>query len=267
MHKEFNTMNEQEQMEFFYDILDASLPRLGPGDDVSTRKALSTIIDTRSESCDSLDPRKLRILDLGCGNGAQTMDLAANTEGTILALDNHKPYLQELKRRAVALGVETQIQVCLGDMQNLELDKGSFDVVWCEGALYIMGFNTGLDACFDLLVPGGSLAVTELCWLRPDVPQECRAFFETGYPAMVDVETNLNEIRDCGFKLLDCFVLPESAWLESYYAPLELRLQGFRGVYEDCPEKLEYVECVQSEIDLYRRYSSYYGYVFFVMQR
>ena len=260
-------MNEREQMEFLHDIMDASMPRLGPGDDVSTRKALNTIIDTLSEGGDSLDTRNLRILDLGCGNGAQTMELAADTEGTILALDNHQPYLDELKRRAVALGVEKKIRACPGDMRNLELNKGSFDVVWCEGALFIMGFNNGLEACFDLLVPGGSLAVTELCWLRPDAPRECRVFFETGYPAMVDVETNLDVIRDSGFRLLDHFVLPESAWWGSYYTPLERRLPEFRDIYGDCTEKLEFVEFVQSEIDLYRTCSTYYGNVFFVMQR
>jgi SAM-dependent methyltransferase len=237
-------MNEQEQMEFFYDIFDANLPRLGPGDDASTRKALDTIIEARSEGRGFLSTWKPRILDLGCGNGAQTMELAANTEGTILALDNHEPYLEELERRAVALGVEKKIHVCLGDMQNLELEKGPFDVV-----------------------SGGSLAVTELCWLRPDVPEECRAFFESEYPSMVDAETNLDSIKDCGYYVLDHFVLPESAWWESYYTPLEGRLQVFRESYAGCPEKLEYVEFVQSEIDMYQRYSSYYGYVFFIMQR
>ncbi len=57
------------------------------------------------------------------------MVLAANTEGTILAMDNHQPYLEELKRRAVARGFEKKIQACLGDMRNLELDQGSFDMV------------------------------------------------------------------------------------------------------------------------------------------
>ena len=33
------------------------------------------------------------------------------------------------------------------------------------------------------------------------------------------------------------------------------------------PKKLEVVEFVQMEIDLYRKYSSYYGYVFYLMQK
>ena len=40
-----------------------------------------------------------RILDIGCGNGAQTLCLAATLGGRITAVDNHQPYLDELERR------------------------------------------------------------------------------------------------------------------------------------------------------------------------
>jgi len=37
-------MNQQEQMAFFYELFDAKLPRLGPGDDFSTKKALDMLL-------------------------------------------------------------------------------------------------------------------------------------------------------------------------------------------------------------------------------
>ena len=62
-----------------------TLPRAGPGDDASTAKAYGM--------CDGL-PAKPRILDIGCGPGAQTLALARLSEGTILALDL-MPHLQK----------------------------------------------------------------------------------------------------------------------------------------------------------------------------
>jgi SAM-dependent methyltransferase len=261
-------MND-EQMQFFYEIFDPSLPRLGPGDDASTAKALGEVLSAvhHREVSPNPTPAELRILDLGCGTGAQTIQLAKHTDGTILAVDNHQPYLDELRRRAEAEGVSGRIKTWLRDMGALDLDEESFDVIWSEGALYCMGFREGLAACHRLLVPNGCLAVTELCWLKPSPPAECHEFFMAGYPPMADVEANLAAIRACGFTILDHFILPGLAWWDPYYGPLELRLQGFRERYAQDPQRLEVVELIQKEIDIRRRYADYYGYVFYVMRR
>ena len=259
-------MNDNEQMEFFYEIFDASLPRLGPGDDQSTRQALDMLLSTRHNLADDSRSVKLRVIAIGCGNGAQTIQLAKQIDGTILAVDNYQPYLNELQCRAEAEGVSDRIQPYLKDMHDLGLYEGSFDLVWSEGALYIMGFNEGLAVCRSLLVPGGLLAASELCWLRPDPPTECRQYFLNEYPVMMDIDSNVSMIKNCGYDLLAHFTLPESAWKESYYRPLGNRLQSLRNKYVTDLERIKMIDSVQMEIDFYRKYSDYYGYVFFLMQ-
>ena len=260
-------MDQQEQMQFFFEIFDSSLPRLGPGDDASTKKALNLLLSAKSRSNVAADFARLKILDIGCGNGAQTIALAKNIDGTIVAVDNHQPYLTELQHRAEAEGVSGKIQPCLRDMCNLDLEKGSFDLIWSEGALYNMGFREGLAVCRQLLAPGGLLAVSELSWLQSDPPEECRQFFANEYPAMVDIDANLAIIKSCGYDLLGHFALPESAWLDTYYAPLEHRLQSFLKEYVAEPERMEIIDSIQREIEIYRRYSRYYGYEFYLMQQ
>ncbi|MBI5251010.1 MAG: class I SAM-dependent methyltransferase [Desulfomonile tiedjei] len=260
-------MDPKEQMQFFHEMFDSSLPRLGPGDHASTRKAMDIWLSAMPRREGGPNPTKLRILDLGCGNGTQTIQLANHLDGTILAVDNHQPYLDELKRRAEAAGVSEKIRTYLRDMCDLGLEDGSFDLIWSEGAIFVMGFRKGLETCHGLLAAGGGLALSELVWLRPDPPAECRQYFADVYPVIVDNDTNLATIRDCGFEVLGHFSPPESAWLECCYAPMEDRLQSLEKMYALDPERMKMIESIHMEIENYRKYSSYYGYMFYIMQR
>jgi len=197
-------MDQQELMEFFYEIFDASLPRLGPGDDASTLKALKELYSTKPRLKDDIASSKIRVLDIGCGNGPQTLQLAKHLECEILAVDNHQPFLDELNRRAEAAGLSKQITTRLKDMSDLTQDDGLFDLIWSEGALNLMGFSEGvlnpngfrdgLVLCNSLLRPNGFLAVSELCWFQHNPPSECREFWREAYPFMARVDDNLSVI-------------------------------------------------------------------------
>ncbi len=67
--------------------LHKDLPREGPGDEASTLKAFAMMEGL---------PSNPRILDVGCGPGMQTIDLARHTGASILAVDTHQPFLDEL---------------------------------------------------------------------------------------------------------------------------------------------------------------------------
>jgi cyclopropane fatty-acyl-phospholipid synthase-like methyltransferase len=255
-------VDHHENMDFLYELFDASLPRLGPGNSQSTKQALDALF-----SAGLRDTPKLKILDIGCGNGAQTLQLAKHLSGAILAVDNHQPFLDELQRRAEAAGVSGKIRTYLKNMAELGVEEGSFDLIWSEGALYSMGFQEGLAMCRSLLVPGGFMAASELTWFRPDPPAECREFFADAYPPMTDTDTNVANIKQCGYDVVGHFVLPETAWLESFYNPFEDRLQLLREQYATNPERLKLIDSAQVEVEQYRKYSSYYGYGFYLMQR
>jgi cyclopropane fatty-acyl-phospholipid synthase-like methyltransferase len=73
------------------------------------------------------------VLDLGRGNGAQTLELARHIKSGILAVDIHQPYLDELERRARAQGLAERIKTRNQDMAELEPQDGPFDLIWAEG--------------------------------------------------------------------------------------------------------------------------------------
>ncbi|MEA5512821.1 hypothetical protein [Nodularia sp. UHCC 0506] len=82
-----------------------------------------------------------------------------------------------------------------------------------------------------------------------------------------DDSESLKIIQNSGYKIINYFVLPKSAWWNHYYQPLEEKLQGLRKRYQDDTEALEVINMEQSEIDLYRKYSEYYSYVFYIVQK
>lgn len=242
--------------EIFYDIFN-DLPRQGPGDKQSTRKAIN-LIETNN-----LHPR---ILDIGCGTGMQTFELAHQIGGEIFAVDNNDAYLNELTQRASKFGYTDNIQVLNENMNNLPFPEKYFDLIWAEGSIYIMGFGSGLKYLQTFLKKNGYIAATEISWLRDEQPQTLKDFWRQEYAEMHTVEENEAMIRECGYHLVESFVLPSSAWWDNFYNPLEKRLRQMRIKYLDNDQALELVEFVQLEIDLYRKYPDFYGYVFYIMQ-
>lgn len=250
-------MSASKFWSYFYEIYEA-IPRQGPGERASTERALRLLPSLMREH---------RILDIGCGAGAQTIDLARATEAQIVAVDNHEPFISRLAKRAAELGLAGRITAKGGDMNDLRFPDGSFDVIWCEGAIFIIGFAKGLTSWRRLLTLGGHMVVSELCWLRADPPAELEAFFKAEGADIGDMDARRKDIAESGYRLIGDFVLPAVGWWENYYVPLGATIERFRVTHAGDQEALDVAARSQHEIDLYRRYAEYFGYGFFIMQR
>ncbi|HKJ61560.1 MAG TPA: class I SAM-dependent methyltransferase [Hyphomicrobiales bacterium] len=247
-------MPDSREIEIFFDI-HSSLPQEGPGSFESTKQALDIA---------GTFPERVEILDVACGPGRQTMDLARLLPSAIItALDNHAPFLRDVRRKTTDAGVFNRVTAVEGDMNDLPAEPESVDLIWCEGAAYIMGLRNALESWKPFLKPGGRIALTEPVWLRPDPPAETVESFAE-YPTMRDPQGCREIVTACGYKLLGDFVLPEQDWL-NYYEPMELRVAELRGKYADDPVGAVMLDKAQAEIDDYRRNSSWYGYMFLVM--
>ncbi len=242
-------------MDVFFAI-HQGLPQEAPGSEASTIRALSLVPRL---------PARPKVLDVGCGPGRQTLILAQETGGEITAVDNHQPYLDELLARAEKQGLDERIITECCSMDDMRFDDVSFDLVWVEGSIYIMGYQEGLTSWKRFLRREGSMAVTELSWLVDSPPEEVKEFFREAYPSMQTVSRNMELIRESGYSLIDTFTLPESAWWDGYYGPMEKRISELREKHSPEPAILEVLDGEQKEIDLYRRYSDTYSYVFYVM--
>ena len=234
------------------------LPRLGPGGAEYTKKAYSLLGDL---------PENPAILDIGCGNGAQTLALASLSSGNVCAMDIHRPYLSELSVRAELEGLGDRIHPIAASMDALPICRKFVDLVWSEGAVYFMGFREGLDYWKGFVREGGYIAVTELSWFTTDPSGEAAAFFEAEYPAMKTVEQNREIIQSLGLEDAGAFSLPDSAWWDEYYLPLGTRVEAMKQEYAGDGEAMAILDMASTEIEIFRKYSREYGYEFYLMRK
>ena len=244
-------------MDFLYEIF-SNLPRQGPGDNESTRKAFGFLTDL---------PPQPSILDVGCGSGMQTLELARLIDGKIFALDNHQPFLDALNQNAHDSGLDKKITTLNQSMLTMNFDVKTFDIIWSEGAAYIYGIEKTLQDWKKFLKKSGYFVFSEICWLKETIPQELSAFFTREYPAMKSIEDNIKMIQSSVYELIAHFKLPEVSWWTNYYTPLEQNLAKLKKKYRNDKERINQLEEVSLEINMFRKYSTYYSYVFFITKK
>jgi SAM-dependent methyltransferase len=69
------------------------------------------------------------VLDVGCGSGLVTRDIARLTKGTVVGMDG-SAYLLAVARQI--LGNHQNVILCLGDAQKLPFPENTFDLVTCN---------------------------------------------------------------------------------------------------------------------------------------
>jgi ubiquinone/menaquinone biosynthesis C-methylase UbiE len=208
-----------------------------------------------------------RILDVGCGQGGPTLELARLSGGQVTGLDIDQSALHELARRADEQGLSEHVQVVHGSMFDLEFAEGSFDVIWAEGSMHILGFERALGEWRRFIRPRGFLVVHEMAWLRPNPPSEIMNCWQLAYPGIRIASKYVEQVLDHGYDLIGHFVLPEDFWLADYYLPMVARIRELRRKHSEDQAAQKTLDTEQRAADLYRKYSKWYGSVFLVMQK
>lgn len=239
------------------------LPRQGPGSRADTEAALNLLPALK---------KRTSILDLGCGTGAQTFDLLALTEKSktrLTAIDLMPQALHKLVHRAEDLGIsENRLAIEHGDFEELDLQGETFDLLWSEGAIYVLGFQRGLEIWKKHLGPSGRMVVSEWTWLTDTPSPGASAFWRENYPGAQTIAGNIARAQAAGYTCLGTHIMPPATWEESYYGPMEKVIKEMKKEFAptDLAARRVLAES-EREIETFRKFGGEYTYVFYALDR
>lgn len=148
-----------------------------------------------------------RVLDIGCGTGQPTIELARLSGEAIVAIDVDGRALAELRRSLARHDLADRVQPLRCSLLRSPFMPASFDILWEEGVLHLLDANKALAECRRLLRPDGFLVAAEtITWF----------------------ERTRELISKHGFELTRCLFMPEGCWWTQYYGPLRERVERVR---------------------------------------
>jgi SAM-dependent methyltransferase len=233
----------------------SSLERQGPGSRETTVKALSFIDNLKKGS---------QIVDIGCGTGGQTMVIAGNTPGRITGIDLFPTFIDLFNINAKKYNFHDRVDGIIGSMDNLPFKSEEFDLIWSEGAIYNIGFERGINEWYKFLKPGGYIAVSEASWFTEKRPTEIDNFWKDAYPEIDTISNKVGLMQKADYIPIASFVLPESCWIDNFYAPQVSAQDNFLKKYAENKTVEEFIANQRHEAELYYKYKNYYGYVFYI---
>jgi len=189
---------------------------------------------------------KPRILDIGCGSGVPTMVLARLSDGEVIGIDIDQEVLDILSKKIEQEGLTSRVKAIKCSLINIKFPDNSFDIIWAEGSITSLGVEKSLRGWNRILKPKGFMVIHD----------EIKHFFK-----------KRDKVASCGYKMIEHFSLPEEAWWEEYYSPLEIRVKELYKKYSNDPVALEVLNIHQTEIDIVKASPKSFQSVFCIMQK
>jgi cyclopropane fatty-acyl-phospholipid synthase-like methyltransferase len=185
-----------------------------------------------------------RILDVGCGSGIPTVELAKLSNGKVIGIDINQTQLNKLNKRIQTEGLTDRIVAKNCSLLDMELPDEPFDIIWAEGSLHIVGFEKSLKMCGNLLKPQGFLVAHE--WLK--------------------WTKKLDKAPELGYTLINHFKLPENTWQKDYFEPLQQLVNEWQNK-TNTPESQKLLQQYQNELNAFKRNPKENASAFYIFQK
>ncbi len=174
------------------------------------------------------------------------MELARLGQGEVIGIDIDQPALDKLTLKIKEAGFSNRVQAVNCSILGMVFPDDSFDIIWSEGSIFVIGFERGIQEWNRFLKPNGFMVIHD----------------EKG-----NVEEKLEQISNYGYKLRGYFILSEDIWWTEYFAPLEKLVAKWQTSYTEDPYTLEELNQAQRELEMFKNNPERNNSVYFVIQK
>ena len=149
----------------------------------------------RKRSCDWLieyldqKNKALHILEIGCGNGWLSAQLAKNTSGHVVGMDINK---EELTQAVRVFGDIYNLKFISGDIRTAQLEHNSFNIIiFAASVQYFSSLKEIMQAAFQCLRAGGEVHILDTIFYKKNkveaARQRTKDYYTTlGFPEASD---------------------------------------------------------------------------------
>ena len=126
------------------------------------------VLELIAQAAAATNPTAQRLLDIGCGAGNYTLKLLEKLPSSQHAtlIDLSRPMLDRAVQRIAAAAPNVRVTPVQGDVREIELGEGQFDVIVAAAVLHHLRDDGQWLAAFEkfhrALRPGGSIWISDL---------------------------------------------------------------------------------------------------------
>ena len=185
------------------------------------------------------------ILDVGCGTGIPTLELARLSNGKITGIDIDQRALDKLNLKIKQEGLSARVKVYNRSIYDMQFEDEMFDIIWEEGVIQLLDLKKALTECNRVLKLNGFMITGEATnW----------------------ADKKLKHFPKFGFKLVKQIPWEKECWWTEYYAPLEEKINILRKKHENLDD-IEEIKQHLMEIKMVKKDTTGFDCVTYIMQK